>query len=187
MKLWISRDKDGALYLWRNKPIRQNDTDRFMYGGYIGGLIRDLFPEITFENSPQKVELELKTMATKNIKTWEDIVNMDNRYHQLIDEIIRSGYSSLWDSKVINKVIATLKISKIIEFGYGGIITNDEWEDDTFDKFSIVWVEEFKHPVIRCHCSRFQDDFISFHAKRQAEDFMSYPENVELVKNYNMI
>lgn len=59
MKFWITRDKDGSLYLWRNKPIRQNNEDRFMYGGYIGELTQDLYPEITFENSPQEVEIKL--------------------------------------------------------------------------------------------------------------------------------
>lgn len=123
----------------------------------------------------------------QNIKTWEDIVKMDNRYHQLIDEIIRSGYSSLWDSKIINKVIATLKISKIIEFGYGGMITNEEWKDDELDKYTIEWLDEANYPFITCHSSRFRDDFASFHTKQQAQEFLSYPENVELFKNYNMV
>lgn len=59
MKLWISRDKDGSLYLWRNKPIKQHNENRFMYGGYIGELIQDLYPEITFENSPKLTEFKL--------------------------------------------------------------------------------------------------------------------------------
>lgn len=59
MKLYIARDKDGSLYLWRNKPIRQNNEGRFMYGGYIGELIQDLYLEVTFENSPKEVELKL--------------------------------------------------------------------------------------------------------------------------------
>lgn len=59
MKLWIARDKDGSLYLWRNKPIKQHNEDRFLYGGYIGELIEDLYPEITFEKSPKLVELKL--------------------------------------------------------------------------------------------------------------------------------
>lgn len=60
MKLWISRDKDGSLYLWRNKPIKQYNENRFMYGGYIGELIQDLYPEITFENSPKRIEFKLE-------------------------------------------------------------------------------------------------------------------------------
>lgn len=60
MKLWIARDKDGSLYLWRNKPVRQNDEERFMYGGYTGELIQDLYPEVTWENSPQEMELVSK-------------------------------------------------------------------------------------------------------------------------------
>lgn len=122
-------------------------------------------------------------MSTQNIKTWEDIVNMDNRYHQLIDDIIRSGYSSLWDSKVISKIIAALKISKIIEFGYGGIVTDEEWEDRDIIKYCLCKVDN------RIFYATRTDHFlfIAFHTDQQREEFMSYPENVELIRNYYMI
>ena len=58
IKLWIARDKDGGLYLWRNKPTCGMDGK--FYGGTLrGALWGCLFPEITFENSPQQVELKL--------------------------------------------------------------------------------------------------------------------------------
>ena len=61
MKMWISRDKDKSLRLWRNKPIKNgsffNEYDecglRFFAIDY-----RE-FPEVTFENSPMEVELKL--------------------------------------------------------------------------------------------------------------------------------
>lgn len=56
-KLWIARDKDGALRLWRYKPIK--DGSRFMQGYYMGDLNIELYPEVTWENSPQQVELKL--------------------------------------------------------------------------------------------------------------------------------
>lgn len=68
MKLWITRNKDGSLYLWRNKPIRQNNEDRFMYGGYIGELIQDLYPEVTWENSPKRITLKLEYDETLDCK-----------------------------------------------------------------------------------------------------------------------
>lgn len=117
------------------------------------------------------------------IKTWEDITKMDNRYHQLIDEIIRRGYSSLWDSKIINKIIATLKISKLIELGYGGMVTEEEWENEDIRKFSIV---RFQKDLSYAE-GRSAYEFVSFHTPEQREEFMSYPENVELVKQYYMI
>ena len=59
MKLWIARDKDGALYLYNDTPqklntrfIQQEDKD-------IMKLSDNFFQEVTFENSPQQVEIKL--------------------------------------------------------------------------------------------------------------------------------
>lgn len=64
MKLWIARDIDETLYLSFEKPTKK-------YGGiwnvlhipYSHGAIYDIesdeFPEVTFENSPQRVEINL--------------------------------------------------------------------------------------------------------------------------------
>lgn len=56
MKLWIARDKDGSLRLWKYKPKR--DGNRFIHGFITGDLDMYLYPEITFENSPQEIELK---------------------------------------------------------------------------------------------------------------------------------
>lgn len=60
MKLWIARDKDNSLYFYKEKPqltyrgnwINKNDTCFIK-------LPRTEFPEVTFENSPQQVEIKL--------------------------------------------------------------------------------------------------------------------------------
>ena len=57
MKLWIARDKDGALYFYRSKPIRFEYD--FFSTESIGFISSDLFPSVTWENSPQEVELKL--------------------------------------------------------------------------------------------------------------------------------
>ena len=72
MKLWIARDKDG-LFLFLKKPeksknykgifeVRDLESD-----GYVEFMCLPLewLPEITFENSPQEVELKL-TENSKN-------------------------------------------------------------------------------------------------------------------------
>ena len=60
MKLWIARDIDGGLYLYMNKPIKGDYrfTCGYVFDDYIQ-LDSDEFPEVTFENSPQEVELKL--------------------------------------------------------------------------------------------------------------------------------
>lgn len=63
MKLWIARDADETLCLYTTKPWKRIATeyhnndfdcdDEFM------NIDNRLFPEITFENSPQLVEVKL--------------------------------------------------------------------------------------------------------------------------------
>lgn len=53
MKFWIARAKNGVLTLHCSKPNERN-------GGNIIAILGDkYFPEVTFENSPQEVELKL--------------------------------------------------------------------------------------------------------------------------------
>ena len=57
MKLWIARDEDGDLYLYEREPNREFD---YFYSSYVYIRIdENLFPEVTFENSPKQVELKL--------------------------------------------------------------------------------------------------------------------------------
>ena len=55
MKLWIARDFDGKLALQTREPHCPFYT---WYSGDEVALNEDLFPEITFENSPQHVEIK---------------------------------------------------------------------------------------------------------------------------------
>lgn len=59
MKLWIARDKDGLLYLYYNMPEKHSDFF-VSNAGYNEIRLNDsMFPEVTFENSPQEIELKL--------------------------------------------------------------------------------------------------------------------------------
>ena len=63
MYLWIARDIEGTLYVYKRKPVKHtvafypenpHDNDYFC-------LDNDtLFPEVTWENSPKKIELKIK-------------------------------------------------------------------------------------------------------------------------------
>ena len=62
MKLWVARDKDGVICLYKDKP----QLDIYYWydfscgkDGCIAELSKDSFPEVTFENSPKEVELKL--------------------------------------------------------------------------------------------------------------------------------
>lgn len=59
MKLWIARDIDGILRIYDNKPkVDKRKQEIISIGGYYDINI-NLFSEVTFENSPQQVELKL--------------------------------------------------------------------------------------------------------------------------------
>lgn len=57
IKLWIARDEDGLMYLYMKKPTLT--THYFDTKYLIGEIDEASFPEVTFENSPQMVELKL--------------------------------------------------------------------------------------------------------------------------------
>lgn len=120
------------------------------------------------------------------IKIWKDIEN----YLEIIPdfkEIVHNLDVGCCNQKVTNKIIATYKISKLIELGFGGVVTDEEWKDETIRKESIVPCDvrdDFKSITCYYHSDK---NLIAFHNINQAKEFMSYKENVELVKQYNMI
>lgn len=68
MKLWIARDFDGYLNLYINKPsLDSNDNMYYVVEDDYLNIDKNLFPEVTFENSPQQVEIKLITDKTGSI------------------------------------------------------------------------------------------------------------------------
>ena len=65
MKLWIARDADNCLCLYGKEPKLSEEVDGIwvcsQYGMPVEVIVlpSDLFPEVTFENSPQQVEIKL--------------------------------------------------------------------------------------------------------------------------------
>lgn len=63
MKMWIARDKNGELYLHTITPFKMKDWLGMDYWCNKKACCLRLsdknFPEVTFENSPQEVELKL--------------------------------------------------------------------------------------------------------------------------------
>lgn len=58
MKMWIARDKSGGLYLFPEKPIK-DDAYEYYEGDNWYKIDTGLFPEVTYDNSPQQVEIKL--------------------------------------------------------------------------------------------------------------------------------
>ena len=60
MELWAARDLSEELILYKEQPSYNNKIKMWVGGGLpIGKLKGSLYPEITFENSPQMIEIKL--------------------------------------------------------------------------------------------------------------------------------
>lgn len=60
MKLWIAKDLSEELILYKEQPSYNDKLKMWIGGGLpVGKLKGYSFHEVTFENSPQEVELKL--------------------------------------------------------------------------------------------------------------------------------
>lgn len=63
MALYIVRENNDELALYRGKPTRKHDAKEYedsFEGEFVSYMAEDLFPEVTSENSPRKIEIILK-------------------------------------------------------------------------------------------------------------------------------
>ena len=59
MKMWICRSRMGMLKISNEKPCLNKDGTMWEAEGCGYYLPFEEFPEVTFENSPQEIELKL--------------------------------------------------------------------------------------------------------------------------------
>ena len=115
------------------------------------------------------------------IKTWKDIEKIYPHFKDDIDKLERNVlYIS---DRLREKLIATYKIEKLIEHAYGGKITSEEWRNRDKVKYYIA-DDEYDEFDIYSTYNKNLTDFICFHTRQQAIDFLFYPENRQLVKQY---
>ena len=53
MSVWIARDKCGELWGYEDRPIRGENT--FDGAGCVLSMPDELYPEVTWENSPKEL------------------------------------------------------------------------------------------------------------------------------------
>lgn len=59
MRMWVAREPYGkGIECFKDKPYWDENAHEWV-GGCIGSLSREIYPEVTFENSPKEVELKL--------------------------------------------------------------------------------------------------------------------------------
>ena len=143
-----------------------------------------------FENLSRKRELERlfgkeNLLPEPEIKTWDDVVKHYPHFKDDIDKL-EHGVLYGWDG-MSDKIIATYKISKLIELGYGGMVSDEEWGDTMFKKYAILYRPYKNGKKLFIKDAWEEKCFIAFHTKEQATDFMSYPENRTLAEQYFLI
>lgn len=117
--------------------------------------------------SAQVVQMEIST----------DVVIDDN------DKMIDKSHAVGVNQKLAKSALALLKIHQLIEVGYGGNITYEEWEEDNEQEKYVI---RYNLGVTTGICYN-EKSHIVFHTEAQAKEFLSYPENVQLVKDFYMI
>lgn len=131
----------------------------------------------------------LEEQKSKVPKTWHEYKtihynNINNGYGDYSIDISGNRCEG-WvrrNTSIEKSALALIKIHQLIEAGYGGNT------DKTKEFYSIsydILAEKF---IVQNYKGIIYDNFIiSFHNKNQAEEFLSYPENVQLLKDYFMI
>lgn len=103
MKFWIARDYDGELWVYPRKPILDVDIykiDFSLEDSSSFELSTNLFPEITFENSPQEIELKLSNFTSKQLT--RDYFAKHN-WEIIIPEPDENGFV-LWEAKWVRSM-----------------------------------------------------------------------------------
>lgn len=140
---------------------------------------------VVFPSKDQKDWIKwIEEQKSEVPKTWSELYNnknsfVDNELYTIdcLEENVKTP--------IEKSVLALLKIHQLIEVGYGGNVTNEEWFDwDNCIYFIEYNGEDKEYKILTTVCYK---KHIAFHTKEQAEEFLSYHENVQLLKDYFMI
>lgn len=132
----------------------------------------------------------IKFKPINKVNIWEDIKRINGVYINSLSDIAPiSGKSEdetdvniFIDEKHAKSALAMAQISQLMPY-YGGPITDKEWKDAGKIKYCIEnYLGSMEFTTAYCYST-----LLGFHTEEQRDKFMSYPENVQLVKDYLMI
>ena len=92
-KLWVARDKDGLLVLFRGKPTRC-DNQKEWSGWFLNSMKNAFFPELTWEDEP--IEVELRPAITDleaKANEYANSVTDNEEIKALIINAFKAGYN----------------------------------------------------------------------------------------------
>lgn len=186
-----NKDKNGIVnvpykfikemngYCGKEFIIQEISNDAYLLDGIDYTFSDDMFEpveesvlEIPAGYKITKIECDKIYLKKSEITTYDTIPNISG----FITE-----YKFL-SVKEVKSASAMAQISQLMPY-YGGKISNEEWNNPDIKKYCII-----RNNMSIDYClKRFEYEFLAFHTEDQRTRFTSYPENVQLVKDYLMI
>ena len=183
-KLWHGLSEETQAEYREKYKFHLADSKRDPKDNFGGGY------DLTVLRSETIIE-ELVTMFGEHnldpkpqIKTWEDV---EKEYPKILTDFQELNVEITCccgiENKIGNKMLATAKIAKLIDLGYGGIMSKEEWENADTRKFSIG---RFEGNLAYAEGRR-DYEFVSFHTPEQRQEFWSHESNRKLVELYHCL
>lgn len=162
-------------------------SDPFILPLYSNGAFRKDGETMLFPSKDQRDWNKwIEEQKPKIPKTWSELLNSPNCEIVGTVSLDINGNDYLQNDSLIEKsALALLKIYQLIEVGYGGNITDKEWNRYCYPKYFIEYNNENK--MFKVMEFSYFKSHIAFHTKEQAEEFLKYSENIQLLKDYFMI
>lgn len=126
----------------------------------------------------------------KKIDTWDDLDNISGYMINNMSEIITIPVISAEDmdknvfisEKYAKAALALAQISQLMPY-YGGEITEEEWKNVRLKKYGVL----LYNSKIATNIYYDTKQMIGFHTEEQLNRFLSFPENIQLVKDLYMV
>lgn len=119
-------------------------------------------------------------------KTWDDFIEENRICVGCLASNNLMAAGTQHGTPIENSALALIECHILIEEGYGGIVSHEEWKNRRIKKYIIVFDDDNNFHVDWCVEPKFFNH-IAFHTKGQAKEFLSYRANVRLLKYYYMI
>lgn len=182
--------------------IKLNCITYIIYFESISGKVSfDIYPNGTYCSNgeliifPSKDQRDwnkwIEEQKSKVPKTWSELVkHIQPILYAEISHKSDGHYTSVSEdcgnTPIEKSALALLKIHQLIEVGYGGNVNDWEWKDMSITKWRIGFDCDGEIMIDYC-VSPIAYTPIAFHTKEQAEEFLKYPENIQLLKDYFII
>lgn len=174
----INSDLTDSIFVERNGNEIGFRPDGKVYNN--GELL--IFPSRESANKGYDAWVEWRQAITP--KTWEDIQVRGIR-SVISASIEADGVKDC--PKLSRSALALMKIYQLIELGYGGVPTAEEWNDKCCELTYKMAYQPFEGLCGWCFNQSYKQSPIAFHSATRADEFLSHESNIQLLKEFFMI